>query len=75
MSYPSPYLKAKFKTNYTTGECELVKESIEAKAKKYDELMQTIQEMEVMYTNALDKYPSLTEMIQEKLNVLKLIKL
>ena len=75
MSYPSPYLKAKFKTNYATGECELVKESIEAKAKKYDELMQTIQEMEVMYTNALDKYPSLTEMIQEKLNVLKLIKL
>ena len=75
MSYPSPYLKAKFKTNYATGECGLVKESIEAKAKKYDELMQTIQEMEVMYTNALDEYPSLTEMIQEKLNVLKLIKL
>jgi hypothetical protein len=75
MSYPSPYLKAKFKTNYATGECELVKESIEAKSKKYDELMLTIQEMEVMYTNALDKYPSLTEMIQEKLNVLKLIKL
>jgi len=23
----SPYLKAKFKTNYATGECELVKES------------------------------------------------
>jgi hypothetical protein len=61
--------------NFATGSCELVKESIEAKAKKYDELMQTIQEMEVMYTNALDKYPSLTEMIQEKLNVLKLIKL
>jgi hypothetical protein len=75
MSYPSPYLKTKFKMNFATGSCELVKESIEAKAKKYDELMQTIQEMEVMYTNALDKYPSLTEMIQEKLNVLKLIKL
>jgi hypothetical protein len=75
MSYPSPYLKAKFKTNYATGECELVKESIEAKAKKYDELMLTIQEMELMYTKALDKYPNLTEIIQEKLNVLKLVKL
>ncbi len=75
MSYPSPYLKAKFKTNYATGECELVKESIEAKARKYDELMLTIQEMEIMYTNALEKYPSLTQIIQEKLNVLKLIKL
>ena len=71
----SPYLKAKFKTNYATGECELVKESIEAKAKKYDELMLTIQEMELMYTKALDKYPNLTEIIQEKLNVLKLVKL
>lgn len=75
MSYPSPYLKTKFKMNYATGSCELVKESIEAKAKKYDELMQTIEEMELMYTKALDKYPSLTETIQEKLNVLKLIKL
>ena len=75
MSYPSPYLKTKFKTNYTTGECELVKESIEAKAKKYDELVKTIKSLELMYTNALDKYPSLTTMIQEKLNVLKLIKL
>jgi hypothetical protein len=75
MSYPSPYLKAKFKTNYATGECELVKESIEAKAKKYDELMLTIQEMELMYTKALEKYPNLTEIIQEKLNVLKLVKL
>jgi len=75
MSYPSPYLKAKFKTNYATGECELVKESIEAKARKYDELMQTIQEMEIMYTNMLDKYPSVTGIIQEKLNVLKLVRL
>lgn len=75
MSYPSPYLKAKFKTNYATGECELVKESIEAKAKKYDELVETIKSLELMYTNALDKYPSLTTIIQEKLNVLKLIKL
>ena len=75
MSYPRPYLKAKFKTNYATGECELVKESIEAKAKKYDELMLTIQEMELMYTKALEKYPNLTEIIQEKLNVLKLVKL
>jgi hypothetical protein len=74
MSYPSPYLKAKFKTNYATGECELVKESIEAKAKKYDELMLTIQEMEIMYTNMLDKYPSVTDIIQEKLNVLKLVR-
>lgn len=47
----------------------------EDKAKKYDELMQTIQEMEIMYTKALDKYPSLTPFIQEKLNVLKLVKL
>lgn len=75
MSYPSPYLKTKFKMNYATGSCELVKESIEAKAKKYDELVETIQSLELMYTKALDKYPSLTTMIQEKLNVLKLIKL
>ena len=75
MSYPSPYLKAKFKMNYATGSCELVKESIEAKAEKYDELVETIKSLELMYTNALDKYPSLTPMIQEKLNVLKLIKL
>ena len=75
MSYPSPYLKTKFKMNYATGSCELVKESIEAKAKKYDELVETIKSLELMYTNALDKYPSLTTMIQEKLNVLKLIKL
>lgn len=47
----------------------------EEKAKKYDELMQTIQEIEIMYTNSLDKYPSLTIFIQEKLNVLKLVKL
>lgn len=26
MSYPSPYLKTKFKMNYATGECKLVKE-------------------------------------------------
>lgn len=75
MSYPSPYLKTKFKMNYATGSCELVKESIEAKAKKYDELVETIKSLELMYTNALDKYPSLTTMIHEKLNVLKLIKL
>jgi hypothetical protein len=47
----------------------------EEKARKYDELMQTIQEMELMYTKALDKYPSLTPFIQEKLNVLKLVRL
>lgn len=47
----------------------------EQKAKKYDELIQTIEQMELMYTNALDKYPSLTQIIQEKLTVLKLIKL
>ncbi len=47
----------------------------EDKARKYDELMQTIQEMEIMYTKALEKYPSLTPFIQEKLNVLKLVKL
>jgi hypothetical protein len=47
----------------------------EEKARKYDELMQTIQEMEIMYTKALDKYPSLTTFIQEKLNVLKLVRL
>jgi hypothetical protein len=47
----------------------------EEKAKKYDELMLTIQEMELMYTKALDKYTSLTSFIQEKLNVLNLIKL
>ena len=47
----------------------------EEKAKKYDELMLTIEEMKIMYTKALDKYPSLTTFIQEKLNVLKLIKL
>jgi len=47
----------------------------EEKARKYDELMQTIQEMEIMYTNALEKYPSLTQIIQEKLNVLKLVRL
>jgi hypothetical protein len=47
----------------------------EDKARKYDELMLTIQEMEIMYTNMLDKYPSLTEIIQEKLNVLKLVRL
>lgn len=47
----------------------------EDKARKYDELMQTIKEMELMYTKALDKYPSLTQIIQEKLNVLKLVKL
>ena len=75
MSYPSPYLKTKFKMNYATGSCELIKESIEAKAKKYDELIETIKSLEVMYTNALNKYPSLTPTIQEKLNVLNLIKL
>lgn len=47
----------------------------EQKAKKYDELIQTIEQMELMYTKALDKYPSLTQIIQEKLNVLKLVKL
>lgn len=47
----------------------------EEKAKKYDELMLTIEEMKLMYTTALDKYPSLTQIIQEKLNVLKLVKL
>jgi len=47
----------------------------EDKAKKYDELMLTIQEMEIMYTKALEKYPSLTQIIQEKLNVLKLVRL
>ena len=47
----------------------------EEKARKYDELMQTIEEMELMYTKALDKYPNLTTFIQEKLNVLKLVKL
>jgi len=47
----------------------------EDKAKKYDELMLTIQEMEIMYTKALEKYPSLTQIIQEKLTVLKLVKL
>jgi hypothetical protein len=47
----------------------------EDKARKYDELMQTIEEMEIMYTNMLDKYPNLTEFIQEKLNVLKLVRL
>jgi hypothetical protein len=47
----------------------------EEKAKKYDELMLTIQEMEIMYTKALEKYPSLTQIIQEKLNVLKLIRI
>ncbi len=47
----------------------------EEKAKKYDELMLTIEEMELMYTKALEKYPSLTGFIQEKLNVLKLVRL
>jgi len=47
----------------------------EEKVRKYDELMLTIQEMEIMYTKALDKYPSLTQIIQEKLNVLKLVRL
>jgi len=47
----------------------------EEKARKYDELMLTIQEMEIMYTKALEKYPSLTQIIQEKLTVLKLVKL
>lgn len=47
----------------------------EEKAKKYDELMQTIEQMELMYTKALEKYPSLTQIIEEKLTVLKLIKL
>jgi hypothetical protein len=47
----------------------------EEKAKKYDELMLTIQEMELMYTKAIDKYPSLTLIIQEKLTVLNLVKL
>jgi hypothetical protein len=47
----------------------------EEKARKYDELMLTIQEMELMYKNALEKYPSLSEIIQEKLNVLKLVTL
>ena len=47
----------------------------EEKAKKYDELMQTIEEMEMMYTTALDKYPSLTPTIQEKLKVLELLTL
>ena len=28
MSYPSPYLKVKFKTNFTTGESELVKDKL-----------------------------------------------
>lgn len=28
MDYPSPYLKAKFKTNFTTGESELVKDKL-----------------------------------------------
>ena len=46
----------------------------EEKARKYDELMLTIQEMEIMYTKALEKYPSLTQIIQEKLNVLKLVR-
>ena len=47
----------------------------EEKARKYDELIQTIEEMELMYTKALEKYPSLTTLIQEKLNVLKIIRL
>jgi hypothetical protein len=47
----------------------------EEKAKKYDELIQTIEQMELMYTKALEKYPSLTQIIEEKLTVLKLIKL
>lgn len=47
----------------------------EEKARKYDELMQTIQEMEIMYTKALDKYPSLTPTLQEKLEVLELLTL
>ena len=47
----------------------------EEKARKYDELMLTIQEMELMYKKALEKYPSLTSFIQEKLNVLNLVKL
>jgi hypothetical protein len=46
----------------------------EEKARKYDELMLTIKEMELMYTKALEKYPSLTGFIQEKLNVLKIVK-
>ena len=28
MSYPSPYLKAKFETNFATGESELVKDKL-----------------------------------------------
>lgn len=47
----------------------------EEKAKKYDELMLTIQEMEIMYKKALEKYPSLTQIIEEKLMVLRLVKL
>lgn len=47
----------------------------EEKAKKYDELMLTIEEMIIMYTKALDKYPSLTPTIQEKLKVLELLSL
>jgi hypothetical protein len=44
------------------------------KAIKYDELMKTINDLEKMYTEALEKYPSITPIINEKLNVLKLVK-
>ena len=47
----------------------------EEKARKYDELMLTIQELIIMYTKTMDKYPSLTPTIQEKLKVLELLTL
>jgi len=49
--------------------------TIEEKAKKYDELIETINELERMYLDALEKYPNVKGIIKEKLNVLKLVKL
>lgn len=64
--------------NYATGCCELIKETreltIEEKAINYDKLMETINDLERMYTKALDKYPNSIDLIKEKLNVIKLIK-
>jgi hypothetical protein len=44
------------------------------KAIKYDEIIQNINTLEKMYTEALTKYPKIQVIIKEKLTVIKLVK-
>jgi hypothetical protein len=45
------------------------------KAIKYDEMIRAINEFEKMWTESLQKYPSLKIVIESKLEALKLIKM